>query len=272
MEGGKRTTRNGAGPTPRVSVVTVVYNGAEVLEKTIQSVLAQNMADLEYIIIDGGSTDGTVDLIRAHEGDLEYWVSAKDRGIYDAMNKGIELCRGEWVGLINADDTYVAGALQHALDAAEGRPGVNIIHGDILLRYPDGTGKVKRAKQSGFLLKYWEMVLNHPSFLVRREYYRNNLFSLDLPIIGDHHWTLRAWLQNREQFLYLPEVMAHFAVGGVSMTGSLGRALKEGDRMRQDLGFSRAGRWLGRVVRIALYVPVLLKLRINRILAASRSK
>lgn len=272
MEGGKRTTRTGPAPTPRISVVTVVYNGAAVLEKTIQSVLGQGLPGLEYIIIDGGSTDGTVDMICAYEGDLEYWVSERDRGIYDAMNKGIQLCRGEWVGLINADDTYTPGALQRVLEAVQGRPEVNVVHGDILLRYPDGTGKVKRAKRSSFLLKYWEMVLNHPSFFVRREYYADHLFSLDLPVIGDHHWALRAWLENPGQFLYLPEVLAHFAVGGVSMTGSLGRALKEGDRMRRDLGFSRAGRWLGSTVRVALYLPVLIKLRINRIRAVSHSK
>ncbi|MBL7985738.1 MAG: glycosyltransferase, partial [Flavobacteriales bacterium] len=93
-----------AGDTPLVSIVTVVYNGAATLERTIQSVLAQSHPRIEYIIMDGGSTDGTLDILRRYDDRIAYWRSAKDKGIYDAMNKGIAECTGEWIGMINAED------------------------------------------------------------------------------------------------------------------------------------------------------------------------
>ena len=126
IEGGRRTTGKSGTACFKVSVVTVVYNGAATLERTIQSVLAQDLPDIEYIIVDGGSNDGTLDIIRRYEDRLTYWISEKDQGIYDAMNKGVSLCTGEWVGLINADDAYADGAVRSAMEAVEGRTGTNL--------------------------------------------------------------------------------------------------------------------------------------------------
>ena len=91
-----------------ISIVTIAYNCAEAIERTIRSVLAQQYPDYEYIIIDGGSTDGTVDIIRKYERHLAYWVSEKDRGISDAFNKGIAVAKGEYINLLNAGDTYIS--------------------------------------------------------------------------------------------------------------------------------------------------------------------
>lgn len=257
---------------PKVSVVTVVYNAAATLERTILSVLDQGYPNLEYIIVDGGSTDGTVDIIKRYEPNLARWTSGKDEGIYDAMNKGIAMATGEWVGMINADDAYGSGAICKAMRAAGGRAEINIVHGDILIQYPNGFVKRKRAKRSTFLLKYWEMVLNHPSFFVRRSYYRQHPFDPAFRVSGDHLWTLRAWRENPGQFLYLPEVLAHFSAGGASTTNTLGRVLKESDRMNDALGFSTGEKWLARCVRTCLYVPSMLKLRFNRFVATLRTK
>jgi glycosyltransferase involved in cell wall biosynthesis len=261
-----------AGPLPLVSIVTVVYNGAATLERTIQSVLGQDWPRLEYIIVDGGSTDGTVEIIRKYEHRLARWTTGKDQGIYDAMNKGIGLCIGDWVGLINADDAYAEGAVRKVMGAAAGRPGVNIVHGDILMTWPDGSSKVKHARRSSFLLKYWEMVLNHPSFFVRRSYYQGRPFEPTFKVSGDHHWTLRAWMEDKGQFLYVPEVLALFSVGGASMTNPLGRSLQESDRMGEDLGLAAWERWLARMVRMALYLPGMAKLKFNAWVALMRRK
>lgn len=271
-EGGTRLSNPGKVLPPRVSIVTVVYNGAATLERTIQSVLGQDFPGIEYIIVDGGSTDGTLEVIHKYEDRLAYWCSAKDNGIYDAMNKGVALCTGEWVGLINADDAYMEGAVAKAMQAAQGHPEANIVHGDILVHYPNGAEKVKHAKRSGFLLKYWEMVLNHPSFFVRRAYYGSHPFDPRFRVSGDHHWTLRAWMEDPAQFLYIPEVLALFTAGGASMTNSLGRSLKESDRMGASLGFSTMERWLAYGVRIALFVPGMAKLWINERIAPLRNK
>src|ERR1700742_4639960 len=92
---------------PLVSVVTVVYNGAKHLEQTINSVLNQSHKNVEYIIIDGGSTDGTLDIIKRYEDKIDYWQSERDGGIYFAMNKGVSLAKGELIGILNADDFYL---------------------------------------------------------------------------------------------------------------------------------------------------------------------
>ena len=91
----------------KVSIITVSYNSARTIEQTICSVLAQNYTPLEYIIIDGGSTDGTVDIIRSYEKQITYWVSECDGGLYEAMNKGIQRATGEVIGILNSDDWYL---------------------------------------------------------------------------------------------------------------------------------------------------------------------
>ncbi|MEO8069261.1 MAG: glycosyltransferase family 2 protein, partial [Flavobacteriales bacterium] len=179
MTGGTRSlgkSRTGSAELPLVSIVTVVYNGAATLERTMKSVLSQNYPHIEYIVVDGGSTDGTVDLLRRYDDRVDHWVSERDQGIYDAMNKGVALCTGQWVALINADDWYEPGTVQRVVDAVKGKPAVNIVHGDIWIHYEGGGRKRKHAKNNGFLLKYWEMVLNHPSFFVRRSFYRDRPF------------------------------------------------------------------------------------------------
>ena len=91
---------------PLISIITVVFNGEKYLEQTIQSVINQTYDNVEYIIIDGGSTDGTVDIIKKYEGQIDYWISEEDDGIYDAMNKGINLASGEWINFMNAGDIF----------------------------------------------------------------------------------------------------------------------------------------------------------------------
>lgn len=272
LEGGRRARGEAGGRSqaPLVSIVTVVYNGAATLERTIQSVLEQRHPAIEHIIVDGGSTDGTIDLLRRYDDRLAYWVSAKDRGIYDAMNKGVALCTGEWVGLINADDWYAADAVEQVMAAVKDRDDINIVHGDILIHYPGGAGRVKHARVNGFLLKHWEMVLNHPTFFVRRGYYTGRPFDAGLRVSGDHQWTLRAWLEDPRQFLYLPRVLAHFTAGGASMTIPLRKVLDEGARVSRSVGMGPLGVFTGQVVRTALYIPQVLKLKLNQYLGRRR--
>jgi len=269
MRGGRREHGNApaAGEAPLVSIVTVVYNGAATIERTIRSVLAQTWPRIEYIIVDGGSTDGTLDIIRRYEDRIDYWESSPDKGIYDAMNKGITLCTGEWTGLINADDWYPDDAVATAMAAVKDRPDVQIAHGDILIHYPNGTSKVKHPKAGGFLLKYWEMTMNHPSFFVRRSFYTGRPFSTAFRVGGDHHWTLRAWMEGPQAFLRVPAVLAHFSVGGASATMPLRKGLREGDAIGRDLGLGPGERLLGRTVRIALHLPAQAKLWFNQFVA-----
>ena len=262
-------SRSSSADLPLVSIVTVVYNGATTLERTIQSVLAQAYPNIEYIVVDGGSTDGTVELLKRYEDRIDHWVSERDKGIYDAMNKGVTLCAGTWVALINADDWYEPGAVQRVMDAVRSKPLVNVVHGDIWIHYAGGGRKLKYAKRNGFLLKYWEMVLNHPSFFVRRSFYHGRPFRTDLKIGGDHHWTLRAWMEDRDGFLYVPEALANFSAGGASMTIPLGKTLEERRKLSAAVGMSAFQSLLAQGVTIALHIPKLLKLMFNRVASSS---
>lgn len=247
----------------KVSIVTVVYNGAATLERTIRSVLEQDHPFIEYIIMDGGSTDGTVDIIRRYADRLGHWESAPDKGIYDAMNKGIARCTGDLVGLINADDWYEPGVIGRVVRESLMHPHVPIFHGDINLVFPDGQRKLKRAKRSAFLLKYWELVFNHPSYFVRREFYEDHPYSLDFPVNSDHHWTLKAYYEDPANFHYIPEPIANFSIGGASTVIPLKKGLAERRRMARSLGLGTFETLLCQVVKAVLYIPQHLKLRYN---------
>ncbi len=268
-KGAKRGDRPGL---PLVSVVTVVYNGAATLERTIQSVLGQSYGNIEYIIVDGGSTDGTLDLIKRYDDRLDLWVSGKDKGIYDAMNKGIGSCTGQWVGLINADDWYEPDTVQRVVDLANSRSHTNVIHGEIWLHYPNGQRTLKKAKISGFLLKYWEMVFNHPSFFVRRSFYEGRPFDTALKVSADHKWTYEAYRDASETFAYIPAPLANFTVGGASMSVPLKKVLAEGRAVCRDLGMGPLETSLGLLVRTVLYPAQHLKLWINQYLLPKGGK
>jgi glycosyltransferase involved in cell wall biosynthesis len=274
LSGGNRSRGRrpeGRAHEPLVSIVTVVYNGSGTLRRTIDSVLGQTYENIEYIIVDGGSTDDTIALLREYDDRLAYWISEKDRGIYDAMNKGIALCTGEWVGLINADDWYEPDTVERVIAAVRDAPDANVVHGDIWMRYPNDQRGLKKARKSGFLLKYWEMVLNHPSFFVRRSFYEGRPFDASLKVSADHKWTWQAWRDARSSFIYIPEPLANFTVGGASMSVPLHKVLKEGRAVSRGLGMGAFDTFVGQLVRTVLFPMQHIKLWLNENLL-SRSK
>lgn len=146
-EGGMRsrgTFKKSLAGKPLVSVVTVVFNGAEHLETTIKSVINQSCDNIEYIIIDGGSTDGTIDIIKKYDHALDYWVSEIDGGIYDAMNKGIALSCGEWINFMNAGDIFSDAAIvQHVFSEIEDYAEYDCIYSDALFNYTSGAKLIR---------------------------------------------------------------------------------------------------------------------------------
>ena len=118
---------------PKITVITPSFNQAEFLERTIKSVLDQNYPNLEYIIMDGGSTDGSVEIIQKYEKYLKFWASEKDNGQSHAINKGLKIATGEWVSWQNSDDIYYPGAFKSAAVAAQTHPEVGLIIGDVNL-------------------------------------------------------------------------------------------------------------------------------------------
>jgi glycosyltransferase involved in cell wall biosynthesis len=218
--GGRIANGSPVGPeaTPLVSVVTVVWNAAATLPRTIASVREQRSAvNLEYIVVDGGSTDGTLAIIDTD--DVDVWISEPDAGIYDAMNKGVALARGDIVVLINADDWLLPGSLAAVCQRFAERPECSVVYGDVIL---DGAGdrpSVRFRPPAQLSAKDWHSIpIPHAATMVRRALYqRVGLFRTDLRLAGDFELLLRAFTSG-ERFEYLPRPLAAVGRGGRSDT------------------------------------------------------
>lgn len=198
---------------PLISIITVVYNGANTIERTILSVLEQAYLAIEYIIVDGGSTDGTVDIIKKYEDRITKWISEPDRGIYDAMNKGIAMASGDIIGLLNADDFYDSGAV--AIVSSYYREGMVVYHGDMRMQMYNGKSYVNPAPLNLDRIKRG-MIVNHPSTFVNKEVYSSlGFFSINYRIVGDWDYMVKCYL-NGVQFVPIKHVLAVFSLGGVS--------------------------------------------------------
>jgi glycosyltransferase involved in cell wall biosynthesis len=202
---------------PLVSIITVTYNAQNSLLQTMKSVFSQTYLNIEYLIIDGGSTDGTVDVIREHESKITSWLSEKDGGIYDAMNKGIRLAKGELIGMINAGDYYEPDAVESMVEAYIHNKGYGIFHGNINLLNEDGTFFKLKKPNTDLSLFYKGMSLFHPTFFVQKSVYEKiGLYDLQFSIAADFDFILRNYLLGTK-FYYVDQVIADFKQGGVSV-------------------------------------------------------
>jgi len=203
----------------RITVVTVVFNGAATLERTIRSVLAQRDVPLEYWIIDGGSTDGTVELIRRYEDRLAGWVSEPDGGIYEAMNKGLSRATGDIVGFLNADDVYAhETVLSRIRSAFTTGPAVDAVYGELV--YVDADDHVRRYWRTGPVSpRFFPAgdVPPHPAFFVHRStLLASGGFRTDLRLAADYELMLRLLHKEGRPARYLPEALVRMRAGGVS--------------------------------------------------------
>jgi glycosyltransferase involved in cell wall biosynthesis len=212
-EGGLRTQgirKEAAGGLPLVSIITVLYNGDKYLAQTIRSVLDQAYPALEYIIVDGGSTDGSLDIIRQYEDRIDYWVSESDNGISDAFNKGIGLAGGEWIGLINADDWYEKDAVQLAMHQAG---AADVVYGNLQCWE---NGQPEYLFTANHQLLPLEMALNHPTVFVRKRLYQQwGAFNGAYRVAMDYELLLRFYTWGA-RFSYVNQCLAHMRLEGVS--------------------------------------------------------
>lgn len=198
---------------PLISIITIVYNGEKYLEETIQSILRQTYDNIEYIIIDGGSTDTTLDIIQKYEDTIDYWVSEKDEGISDAFNKGIIYCTGDFIGIINADDFYENQAIEYVAKAITENKEIDVLHGK--MRYWFDQHKSLIITPDVTRLKT-EMSICHPTvFVSRKTYQKYGLFNLNYKYAMDYELILR-FFSNQMQFLYMEYVISNMRAGGES--------------------------------------------------------
>ncbi len=228
---------------PLVTIVTVAFNSEKTIEKTIKSVLNQTYPKIEYLIIDGKSGDQTVEIAKTYEeqalkkGYSYRIVSEKDRGIYDAMNKGIALAKGEIMGFINSDDWYEKDAVALSVKTML-KKQCDITFGDIAIHKADGSRIVKRAKLSRYeTSRHW----NHPTMFVKTSVYR--AFPFRQKGIHDDYGAYLAMKKAGKKVEAVHRVLANFSMGGASNKRSLKLSVK---RIKDRYGCYRDngyGRW-----------------------------
>lgn len=211
----------------KISLITATYNSAETVRDTLQSVLNQTFKDIDYIIIDGNSKDNTMDIVKEFEPKFEgrlRWVSEKDKGIYDAMNKGVRMAQGDIVGILNSDDFFASNDVLEKVNAAfTENPAIDGVYADV--RYVDwnDTGKTVRMFSGKDFTREklcWGKMPPHPSFYVKRECYdKFGLYSLDYPICADYDMFVKMiWIGNINT-LYINDVFVNMRSGGTSSNG-----------------------------------------------------
>jgi glycosyltransferase involved in cell wall biosynthesis len=196
---------------PLFSIVTIVRNGVTTFERAMLSVLSQEYPKIEYIVVDGGSTDGTLEIIRSRDDRIAIWVSETDAGISDAFNKGVAFALGDIVGILNSDDWYEPGAISAAVHALA-ENGADIAYGK--LQYWEGDRRTYLVTSDASRLDRG-MTVGHPTVFVRRACYeRLGLFRLDFLQAMDYEWLLRA-KSGGARFCFVDLCLANMQGGGV---------------------------------------------------------
>ncbi len=227
-EGGLRSRGNlkaSLPDKPLITVITVVYNGSETLQDTIESVQKQQYDNIEHIIIDGGSSDATVDILKQYDHVIDYWLSEKDSGMYDAMNKGIALCSGEYVGMLNSDDMFANGdVLQNVVDTFFQTKNdvvfscLNIVDKDDLSKI---LRKYRVTKFNSALMRIGVMP-PHPTFYCKKSCYNEvGLYRTDYKIAADFEMLARLLMRQKISWSFLDKVTVTMRSGGLSDSGFL---------------------------------------------------
>lgn len=205
---------------PKVSIITVCYNSGNTIEDTLQSVINQSYPNIEYIVIDGVSTDNTLSIINKYKDKIAKVVSEKDNGIYDAINKGINLATGDIIANLNSDDFYIDNNVIADVVATFEKEKTDTLYADLYYVDAADTNKIVRYWKSkqykeGLFLKGW--MPPHPTFFVKKEVYQNyGLFDLQFKSAADYEIMLRFVHRFKTSIAYLPRVIVKMRVGGVS--------------------------------------------------------
>lgn len=213
---------------PKISIITPSFNQAAYLERTLRSVLDQGYSNLEYIVIDGGSTDGSVDIIRRYADRLAYWVSEPDRGQTDALNKGLRRATGDWIAWQNSDDIYFPGALHDLAKAASRYPKAGLIIGDMMLIDTEDRPirDIRYVRPSANALIAEGMVLaNQASFWRREVQERVGLLNETFHCSFDYEWFLR--LTEHTQAIHVNRIWGALRLHGETKTSLLTTRFQE---------------------------------------------
>lgn len=230
---------------PLVSIITPVYNAERTLEHTVTSVLSQSYPNIEYIILDGGSTDGTLEIIKRHDKSIHRWVSRPDGGMYFAMNEGIARSTGELVGIINGDDWYEPDALRTVVREYVSSDRQTVLYG--VTRYYDERGLDMILSYDHSKLP--SRMINHPTcFIPKTIYDRFGTFDTRYRVAADYDLLLRLF-RHGVAFKHVEQILANFRHGGYS---SQNKSAREVLRIQLENGYITRGQYLlGNGLRMA---------------------
>jgi glycosyltransferase involved in cell wall biosynthesis len=207
----------------KVSIVTVVYNGESTIASALESIKAQDHHDIEYIVIDGASKDRTVEIVKSYGDLVTTLISEPDKGLYDAMNKGIANATGDIVGILNSDDLYASNDVISSVVAQLESSKADSLIGDLVYVKPDQIDKVVRFYSSkNFKLQRFEVgdMPPHPTFFARRELYeKHGNFNTHYRVVADFDLMLRFLYKEKASYVYLPKTMVKMRTGGLSDSG-----------------------------------------------------
>jgi len=207
----------------KISIITVAFNAARTIADTLESVDAQTHPEIEHIVVDGASTDGMLAIVERYRKHIAKLISEPDRGIYDAMNKGIDLATGEVIGFINADDVYADNSVLERVSAIMAKDNLDALFGDVSFFHPDNPQRDIRIYRSRYFRPdriAWGWMPAHPALFVRREIFqRVGSFRTDYRIAGDYEFVARAFGKNTLRYRYLPDVLVRMRTGGISTGG-----------------------------------------------------
>ena len=199
-------------------MITVSFNAESTIERCIQSVSAQSFKNVEYIIIDGSSTDNTLQIIHKYQQDIQILISEPDKGIYDAMNKGIKMASGDVIGILNADDIFAYDGVLSDIALLFNKQKCDIVFAD--LNYVDQQGKVIRKWKSGEYeqgMFNWGWMPPHPTFYCKKELFQQfGFYSLEYGTAGDYELMLRFMHNTPINACYLNKIIINMKTGGIS--------------------------------------------------------
>jgi glycosyltransferase len=204
----------------KISVITISYNSAHTIAETIQSVLRQDYEEVEYIIIDGQSTDNTDKIIKSYCNRISKYLREKDSGIYDAMNKGIQHATGDIIGFLNSDDLYARDNILSKVIQIFKENNIDSCYGDLVYVDVKNKNKVIRYWKSSCFKRrkfHFGWMPPHPTFFVKKKiYHKYGLFNTDFNIASDYELMLRFLFKNGISTHYIPDVLVKMRIGGVS--------------------------------------------------------
>ncbi len=211
----------------KITIITVCFNSIKTIQDTIDSIRTQDYDNIEYIVIDGGSSDGTIDIIKENLDIIDYYISEPDQGIYDAMNKGILVAKGDIIGILNSDDFYPNQFIISNVIKSFKRENCDAVYGDLVYVDEKNTTEIVRYWKAG---KYnttkikngW--MLPHPTFFVKSLIYKRfDLYNINLKQAADYDMILRLLYKYNIDVVYMPMILVNMRIGGVSNMNLLQR-------------------------------------------------